>query len=202
MPLRVDRQVTVAGTNVSVTDKVTNTSAEAVRFMWGHHPGFGGDLLDGGASIEIAGRRVRTDSDFDPPRNALAPGVTAEWPTVAGRRGGAVDLRSPVYGQSAFACVDELTEGRASIRRADGRLAAELRWDADTFPCVWLWEELGGTTSSPWFGRGEVVGIEPCSTWPGHGLHRALEEGAPVIELAAGEAKVGWVSLGVTAILS
>jgi hypothetical protein len=197
VPLRVDRYVKVAGTKVSVTDEVTNTGADAVRFMWGHHPGFGGDLLDGGATIEIAGRRVRTDSDFDPPRNALEPGVTAGWPFVPGRSGGVVDLRSPVYGQSAFACIDDLADGWACITRADGRLAAELRWDASTFPCVWLWEELGGSTSLPWFGRGEVVGIEPCSTWPGRGLRRALEEGAPLVELAAGEAKVGRIALGV-----
>jgi galactose mutarotase-like enzyme len=199
LPLRIDRHITVTGTIVTVTDEVTNTGTDHVRFMWGHHPGFGGDLLEGGVTIEIAGRRVRTDADYDPPGNALAPGEISTWPKAPGRENGTIDLRIPVQGRSAFACVDDLAEGWARITRTDGLLSAELRWDADTFPSVWLWEELGGSTGAPWFGRGRVVGIEPCSTWPGHGLARALAEGSPLVELDAGASVLGRVALEVTA---
>ena len=61
LPLRIERHVTLDGPVVTVADEVTNSGPDPVTFIWGHHPGFGADLLAGGATIDISGRRVRAD---------------------------------------------------------------------------------------------------------------------------------------------
>ena len=197
LPLSVDRHIEVTGASITVTDSVTNTGSGPARFMWGHHPGFGGDLLRGGATIRLSGGTVRADDGYDPPGNALRPGSESTWPTAVGREGTHVDLRNPADGHSLFAYVSDLTEGRAVIERADGRLSVELTWSLEDFPCLWLWEELGGSGGAPWFGRGQVIGIEPCSTMPGHGLAEAVAAQAGLVTLQPGQSRSSAITLRV-----
>jgi galactose mutarotase-like enzyme len=199
LPLSIERRIEVSGSAVTVSDTVTNTGSDPVRFMWGHHPGFGGDLLRGGATIRMAGGTVRADDRYDPPGNALLPAAESIWPTAVGREHATVDLANPVDSHSLFAYVYDLVEGRASIDRTDGGLGVDLSWDLDDFPCVWLWEELGGSRGAPWFGRGRVIGIEPCSTMPGHGLAEALAARAALITLQSGQSRSSAITLAVRA---
>jgi hypothetical protein len=45
------------------------------------------------------------------------------------------------------------------------------------FSCVWLWQEFCGSPGYPWYGTVYVMGVEPHTSHPGHGLVRALERG-------------------------
>ncbi len=77
--------------------------------------------------------------------------------------------------------------GWAELTRTDGALGGALSWDADLFPVAWLWEELGAGQGQPWFGRGRVIGIEPCTSWPGHGLATIAETTGTQLRLGPGE---------------
>lgn len=199
-PLTIERTIDVDGATVTVSDSVRNDGCAPVRFVWGHHPGFGADLLGSGVDgvrLEIERCLVTVDDVYDPPGNLLAPGVRAEWPHVPGRDGHQVDLSRPREGSSLFAYLTELAKPEVGIVNDDVGLRATLRWDPELFPAVWLWEEIGGTRSAPWFGRGRVIGIEPCTTFPGHGLADAVARGRHVHELLAGDVRTGTVQLTV-----
>jgi hypothetical protein len=73
------------------------------------------------------------------------------------------------------------------LTRIDGAIGVALSWDAALFPTAWLWQELGGSATPPWFGRTRVIGIEPFTSWPGHGLATIAERTGTQLRLGAGE---------------
>jgi hypothetical protein len=77
--------------------------------------------------------------------------------------------------------------GRATLRlpAAAGGGGVALAWDAETFPHVWLWRQLGGR-GFPFHGRARLVCIEPQSAWP-YGAEERLR-------LAPGEGRETWLT--------
>lgn len=188
VPVTLRRRLTVDGDTLTIEERVANQGDETVECVWAQHPGFGGDLLAAPARIDCGATRVQVDEVYDPPGNRLRPGAAGTWPHVAGHDGEQVDLRLPLEGGSAFAYLLDFAggEGWASLTREDGRLGVRLSWDATVFPVAWLWEELGGSRGWPWFGRGRVVGLEPCTSWPGHGVADVARRSGTQLRLAPG----------------
>jgi hypothetical protein len=75
----------------------------------------------------------------------------------------------------------------AAIRRLDNAVAAALSWNAERFPCAWLWYELGGTPEPPWHGRGRLIGIEPNTTQSAMGLADAQRRGSALQRFGPGD---------------
>lgn len=198
VPVALRRRLRLEGPTLIVEERVANQGDAVVECVWAQHPGFGGDLLTGPARIDCGAGRVRVDETYDPPGNRLRPGAEGSWPRVAGREGGEVDLREPLEGGSGFAYLLDFAEGWASLRRVDGKLGVRLSWDATVFPVAWLWEELGGSRGWPWFGRGRVVGLEPCTSWPGHGVADVARRTGTQLRLAPGASIETAVRLEVT----
>ena len=48
-----------------------------------------------------------------------------------------------------------------------------VKWDAETLPSMWYWQERR-SLSFPWFGRADIVGLEPASTRYPFGLAEAI----------------------------
>jgi hypothetical protein len=177
--LRLDRDL------LCVRETVRMLGGQAVRVMWGHHPTFGSDLLDGPFELQSGARTVTVDDRYDPASNPLPPGATGRWPSIPGKQG-PVDLGRPEGSVAALTYLHDFDGAWASIRRLDGFVAAALSWDAAVFPCAWLWYELGGTLEAPWRGQARLIGIEPNTTWPGNGLADAARRGAPLLTLRPG----------------
>jgi hypothetical protein len=195
VPVRMTRRLRLSGTRLEVAETVT---AEApCRVVWGQHVTFGADLLGGPVSLRSSAARLMACAAYDPPANPLRPGASGDWPCLPGRRG-PVDLSQPPEGAALLACLADLGPAPwAEIRRSDRRLAARLDWTADPWPFAWLWIETGGTADPPWFGRGRMIGIEPCTTWPATGLAAARAAGGPVLALATGETRRSRITLTV-----
>lgn len=191
VPVEMERELTVEGDLLVVRERLRMDGARPVEVMWGHHTTFGSDLLAGPFEITTGATRVTVDRAYDPPANPLAPGAQGEWPTVAGKRDGLVDLSKPVGPQAASAYLHDFEGGRgmawAAIRRLDGRIAAALSWNVGRFPCAWLWYELQGTMEAPWYGRGAMIGIEPSTTRSGAGIMAAKQSGEQLLTLQPGE---------------
>lgn len=193
VPLQVVRTVTVDGLRVEVDERVTNVGAAPVTFMWVHHPGFGGELLEGPVQIDIAGTSVTTGDD---PHEDAGERHSA-WPMLEYSDGRQVDLSCPAAGQAVLAYVTDLTEGEARLRCVDTGLEARLSWDLDAFPYCWLWIERRATPGWPWYGRADVVGIEPASSWPGEGIAAVAARGGRLLTLAPGESRSATVAMTV-----
>jgi hypothetical protein len=194
-PVTMTRRLALRGDRLTVAERVVADAACAV--VWGQHVTFGADLLAGPVRIATGAARVDACATYDPPANPLTPGASGDWPLLRGRRG-EVSLAEPPEGAAALACLSDFGAGPwAEIHRLDGAVSVRLDWSADPWPLAWLWIETGGTTDAPWFGRGRIIGIEPCSTWPATGLAAARAAGGGLVPFAAGEAREARVSLRV-----
>lgn len=185
LPLSLERRIRLEDDVVVVSEQVTHTGAEAVLLSWGHHPGFGGDLLAGPARLSCGARNVRSDARVaDGP---ILAGAQGTWPSVPGVDGGPVDLTAPQDGPVLCYASDFPDGAWAALQRLDGSVGVALSWESQDFPYLWIWEELGATTRPPWFGRAQVIGLEPCTSWPGHGLSAIAASTATHLMLSPGE---------------
>lgn len=196
VPIEMERELAVEGEVLTLRERITMRGDRPVSVMWGHHPTFGGDLLDGPFEIGTLARRVLVDDRFDLSLNPLQPGAEGVWPMVPGK-GGPYDLSRPHEPMAAMAYLMDLERPSAWIRRLDNKIAAILSWDGSVFPYAWLWYELGATQEAPWSGKARLIGIEPNTTWPGNGLLDACRRGAPLLVLHPAERVETWVRLEV-----
>ena len=197
VPVSMRREVTLEGDLVVIRESAQADGERPVTVMWGHHPTFGSDLLDGDFEIQSGARSIRVDQGYDPPANPLRPGASGPWPIVPGKAG-PIDLRHAPRGTvAAMAYMLDFTDAWASIRRLDDAVAVALSWDASVFPYAWLWYELGGTPDPPWFARGRLIGLEPNTTCFGGGLAEAQLRGDRLLILQPGVAVAATVRLHV-----
>lgn len=197
LPLAMTRRLTLDGDLLIIEESLLNDGATPVELVWGHHPGFGGDLLAGPARLTCGARRVIVDDRVDERGNALESGGSFDWPQVRDHRGRPLDLREPLLGRHGLAYLQDFAEGWAGLTRLDGAIGVALSWDAALFPTAWLWQELGASRSAPWFGRARVIGIEPCTSWPAHGLATVAERTGTQFRLAPGERRATTLRLHV-----
>jgi hypothetical protein len=193
-PVEMRRELTVEGERLTIRERLRMLGPHPVEVMWGHHPTFGSDLLDGPFAIETGARRVTVDDRYDPASNPLQPGAEGLWPTVPGKHG-AFDLSRPAGRIAALAYLQDFESAWAGIRRLDDSLAAVLSWDSSVFSCAWLWYELGGTEEPPWCGKARLIGVEPNATWPGNGLADAARRGGRLLALQPGAEIETWIRL-------
>jgi hypothetical protein len=205
VPVHMQRDISVEGDLVVIREIAEAVGPQPVKAMWGHHPTFGSDLLDGEFEIQTGARTVSVDQGYDPPANPLLPGATGRWPMVQGKAG-MVDLSRPGQGamgramggaMAALAFLRDFDSPWISIRRLDDAVAVALSWDAATFPYAWLWCELGGTPEAPWFGQARLIGLEPNSTCFAGGIAEAQRRGERLLTLQPGIAQSATIRLQV-----
>ena len=187
VPVHMRRTIAVEGDVVRVRETAVNEGAAPVAVMWGHHPTFGSDLLDGEIEITTGARTVTVDAGYDPPANPLRPGAIGRWPMVQGKNG-AVDLRRPMRAgaegrMASLAYLEDFGSAWIALRRLDDAIAVILSWDAAVFPAAWLWLELAGTPDAPWNGQARLIGLEPNTTPLAYGLAETRRRGARLLTL-------------------
>lgn len=185
VPAEMRRELTVGGDVLTIRETLSMLGDQPAKVMWGHHPTFGSDLLDGAFEVRTGARNVTIDDRYDLDRNPLIPGATGRWPVVPGKRG-PFHLDRPEGAIAALAYLWNFDSPWMSIRRLDGFVAAVLSWDGAVFPYAWLWYELGGTAEPPWCGKTRLIGLEPNTTWPGTGLADADRRGGRLMTLRPG----------------
>src|SRR5262249_14571283 len=128
VPVEMTRHIAIDGEVLTVREHLRMLGRHAIRVMWGHHPTFGSDLLDGPFEIRTGARRVTVEATYDPAANPLIPGAEGQWTTVPGKSG-PFDLGRPQDPMAALAYLSDFAEPWASIRRLDNAVAAVLSWD-------------------------------------------------------------------------
>lgn len=152
-PLHVEREFVADGTDFRVTTRLRNLSAFPVPVMYVEHAGFGAPFLDGRCRLDTGARTVAAATGYD----------EIDDVTV---------LPGPGEGRSSFAGLTGYDDAWISIASPSAGFGLRLSWDARVLPHAWLWQEAGGVTGYPWFGRAYVVGIEPANVLPDDGLDR------------------------------
>ncbi len=163
-----------------ITESVKNCGSDRLAYMWGHHPAYGAPFLGEGARLTAPAATYLADVANDPKTSRVAPSVRAEWPLAHGATGGTVDVSivpGPTSGTADMGYVLDLTDGWYALESPATGIGVGLSWPVDVLPCLWLWQEFCGGRDYPWYGRAYVMGVEPHSSWPGHGLLGAIEAG-------------------------
>jgi hypothetical protein len=190
------RSFSLAGDSLLIEEMLQSEGTEPLSAMWGHHPTFGSDLLDGPFEITCGAQRVTAEAQYDPPANPLRAGALGHWPQIAGKDA-AVDLAHPQRPWASLAYLEDFTSPWAAIRRLDDAIAVHLSWEGRRFPCAWLWVELDGTAEEPWAGRTRLIGIEPNTTPCALGLAESRRRGAPLLRLEPGDVITSFIRLRV-----
>ncbi len=144
------------------------------------HPSLGGDLLAGRCRLDTNATTFVADP-LEPGAN-LRPGSAHRWPIVTDADGVGIDLRDVPAPGSHRSLLGWLTgfhgTAWATLTAADRDLGVRLAWDAEVLPHAWLWQELEGMDTFPWFRRARALAVEPASTvTSGPGRDQTLELG-------------------------
>lgn len=167
-PLRIEREVELEDGTLTVTETVTNLSPVTQSFHWVHHPAFGEPFLGPGAILDVPAGGIVTQ----PGPGLLAADSLHPWPQARTHTGSLVDLSVvPERDQprAVFGTIVDFREGRYTITNPGLGLAVEVRWDLETCPYAWFWQELESTAEYPWFRRAYVTAVEPASVISGSG---------------------------------
>ena len=160
------------------TETLRNLSPERIPVMRGHHPSFGGPLLEG-ASFHCLARTIRTPPNDRPELAELVPDRETRWPFVETRAGGSRDLRQIPGGENStehVVMLKDFEEGYGCIFSPKLGIGIGLRWDEGIFPWAWSWQCRGGPRQYPLFGLAHVITIQP-STSPLRPLEDCVKTG-------------------------
>jgi hypothetical protein len=188
VPLSVRRTVTLDGGTLRVAERVVHTGTEPATFMWGHHPALGGDLLARGCVIDLPGGTVENHHARVDHTSVLLPGARARWPAAQSLAGGTVDLSrlpGPDHGTHDVALVCDLVDGWYAVRNPERGVGFALRFPADVFRWLWIWQAYGGASTPPFGAETYTLAIEPWTSPPC--LARATQRGE-AMRLMPGEA--------------
>jgi hypothetical protein len=186
-PFRLERQMRLkcGAAEVSLEEQVTNESAVAEHFVWGHHCVVGPPFLERGCRLHIPARTITTLPTIYEQTARLAPGQNSVWPSAQQREGGWVDLDlvpGPEVHSHDDVYLTDLTGGWAAIHNPRLDLTFSLQWDPAIFQWIVSWQPYGGAEAMPLTGL-YALGIEPWVT--PLNLEQAVTAGQ-AIELAAG----------------
>ena len=70
IPTHMRRTMSVAEDTLSISEALTYNGSAAIDVMWGHHPTFGSDLLDGPFEITSGATEMSIEPAFAPPEGA------------------------------------------------------------------------------------------------------------------------------------
>ena len=148
--LRLTSTVTtwVGQPGMTVSDTITNLSAEASELELLYHINFGMPLLDPGSKVVLPVKKVA-------PRDQVAVGNVAEWDTYGPETPGSAEA---VFFFNLAA--DPAGQTRAVLRNAAGNRGVSLTFNKGQLPCFTLWKNRQAEAD------GYVTGLEPAINFP------------------------------------
>ena len=169
LQLDTELSITPGSKTLSLDDKISNRGAAAQEYEIIYHANFGPPLLENGASMVAAVRRVQ-------PMNNEAvkslPNFSRFTGPTAGRKEH-VFLIQPLS--------DPKGDTTVLLQNADKTLGCSMHYSLEALPFLTLWTNFASRRS------GYVVGIEPGTNYP---FNRRVERGAGRLQqLGAGESK-------------
>ena len=166
LPIRIEREVSVDGNAIEITDVITNLSNLELEFDYSSHPAFGGALLEGEVTIETSAQKFHLDEESISPHGIS--GSTHDWPLVKGENGKVLDLSrlpSPPTRLGVFGWLSDFGSKKwYRIKNIDTNIALEIEWESEFLDFAWFWLEFNDNEGSPWFRKVRTFAIEPSST--------------------------------------
>lgn len=195
-PLRLTRRITIIESTLEVFTQIENVSPVDVSLMWIEHLVLGQDFLGDATRIHVDSGSVTVDDLYDEPSNKLSPGAVGAWPTIAGKNE-IIDLQTPLYNGSGLSYLHEMEIPQVTVNNPQVGLSVSIQW-SEIFSGAWLWQEIEGSTSSPWFGRTRALGIEPATSRPSQGIFEVSRKTGTQLVLGGHESVTGGVTFTIS----
>ena len=166
-PYAVEKTIALGhGSEIEITEMLTNTSMQELEFYWLQHPAFGEPFLAPGCILHLPNGSTVTNLESINSRGRVAGGEF-EWPYVKSRDGEVIDLsvippRSVIAEETTFV---KVKEGWYSLTNPALGLRVRFEWDTSTFPWLWFWQNYW-TPEYPFYGKAWNVAIEPATSLP------------------------------------
>ena len=140
---------TVPGSNTfTISDTLTNRGSEAQEFMLIYHANYGSPLLEKGAKLVTAAKRVA-------PFNDHAAKAVNQWDTYGAPKSGFVE---EVY--QIFPYADKSGRTTIQLQNAKGDRGVSMNWSLEQLPYLTQWKNTVAKTD------GYVTGLEPGTSFP------------------------------------
>ena len=140
---------TVPGSNTfTISDTLTNRGSEAQEFMLIYHANYGSPLLEKGAKLVTAAKRVA-------PFNDHAAKAVNQWDTYGAPNSGFVE---EVY--HIFPYADKSGRTTIQLQNAKGDRGVSMNWSLEQLPYLTQWKNTVAKTD------GYVTGLEPGTSFP------------------------------------
>ena len=166
LPIRIEREVSVDGNVIEITDVITNLSNSELEFDYSSHPAFGGALLEGVVTIETSAQKFHLDEEAVSPHGIS--GSTHDWPLIKSENGKVLDLSrlpAPPTQLGVFGWLSDFGNKKwYRVKNIDTNLAFEMEWESEFLDFAWFWLEFNNNEGSPWFRNVRTFAIEPSST--------------------------------------
>ena len=185
-PFKIERSMRLeAGQPVlTLSGKVTNNGAEAMDYMWSHHPAFGAPFLSQHCVLDVGAKTLLADDDYVGTNNPLTLSTAYPWPKADDTDMSLIPHDTP---RDTLAYLTDFEEAWAAITNTELGFGFGMTWDKEVFPYAWYWQEMNSSPEYPWYGSAYVMAIEPASSIPGQGLVTVMEKTATHRTLQAGE---------------
>jgi len=154
---------------LTLTDTVTNLSAEPGELELLYHTNFGLPLVGAGAKVVLPVRKMA-------PRDAVAVANVPQWDTYASETPG---VKEVVFFFDLAARADGSTQ--ALLRNAAGDRGVSLKFNKQQLPCFTLWKNPQAAAD------GYVTGLEPAINFPN--VREFEKANGRVATLAPGESR-------------
>jgi len=182
-----------------IEESIKNESPNTARAMWGHHITFGSPFLTPGSQIRLPeGITVTPHPDDVAPGGRRVSG-TSPFPWPRDPQNGTDLSIVPDHGTSSdVVYLSGFREGEAwyEVVQTESGICSRVEWDSNLMPFLWFWQEFGGSTGYPWYGRNYNVGLEPFSSYPSYGLAEAVENDT-ALHLEPGQEYAFWLKMSV-----
>lgn len=164
--LRVQRILTLQGSDVHVHESVENLAAFDRPLAWTQHVTLSPPFLDPKTTeFRMTGDRAATIENEMGAPNYLALGETFDWPNAPLAGEGTIDLSKmkPDAPASSFVALRMMPEAEHASWTAwspEYRLAISYVWKRADFPWLGIWEENCARAFSPWNSDAVTRGME------------------------------------------
>ena len=169
--LRVQRILTLHGSDIRVHETVENLTALDRPLAWTQHVTLSPPFLDPKTTeFRMTGDRAMTIESEMGASAYLALGKKFAWPHAPMANGDSIDLRrmKPDAPASSFVALRMMPEGRSASWTAwspEYKLAISYVWKREDFPWLGIWEENCARDFAPWnsteITRGMEFGTSP-----------------------------------------
>jgi len=169
LELHTDLVIVPGSTSFRINDVIKNVGAQDQEFQILYHANFGSPLLEKGAEVVTASKKVTPFND------RAAEGLT-NWSVYEAPTTGFVEQVYLLELQG-----DHEGNTMALLHNSDKSLAASINWSLKELPYLTVWKNTGATAD------GYVTGIEPGTNYPNN---RSVErEAGRVPVLKPGESR-------------